>query len=58
MVNEGEVTMGMFTADATFDVASWDEEPFDTAVGVEADQGKRGKRSIPVTSKARQRRSG
>ena len=26
--------MGMFTVDATFDVASWDEEPFDTAVGV------------------------
>ena len=25
--------MGMFTVDATFDVASWDEEPFDTAVG-------------------------
>ena len=26
--------MSSFTVDATFAVASWDEEPFDTAVGV------------------------
>ena len=26
--------MGGFTVDATFEVTSWDEEPFDTAVGV------------------------